>query len=164
MQKTSLSTAKAPPAGTRLISAASIITESNIRISSFKDRTHFQFCQPSKSLNTQVPQNFHLNVPVNTLPVSFRKGQRQFPCFTSCHTASQPASPAPITFTFTSFRPLTFSHIYNLHYSRKSYRFCLVFKEQAAALRTSLVLNRHIPYHKVTLRRMFTTVVNLTSP
>ena len=31
----------------------------------------------ASSLNTQVPQNFHLNVPVNTLRVSFRKGQRQ---------------------------------------------------------------------------------------
>ena len=96
----SLSTAKAPPAGTLHLSAHSIKTEPICRISSLRS--------PAALLSLSALREFEqisslkfgfLWAGVNLL--GFISKSRTFiPCFAICQAASQPARPAPITFIY----------------------------------------------------------------
>ncbi len=95
----SRSTAKAPPAGTLVISAHSIISEFIIRISSFKSPT--AFASPSALRELLQTSSARLS---DLCAGDFLFGFISInvtltPRFAICHAASHPASPAPITVT-----------------------------------------------------------------
>ena len=95
----SLSTARAPPAGTRLASAAFIIMESSLRISSFRRPTAFSTLAARKELlQTSSAKNSVLCAGLD-LPGRISCRMTGMPRRTSCQVASLPARPAPITWT-----------------------------------------------------------------
>ena len=102
-EKPSRSTAKALPAGTRCSSAKRMIKLSTIRSSCFKTPTAFK----SVSLRNEFEHTNSANADVLCAGVIFL-GRISYRCtgmprLTSCHVASHPAKPAPITLTALCF-------------------------------------------------------------
>ena len=96
----SRSTARAPPAGTFTASAHSIIRELSFRISSFSNPTALYIPSARKELlQTSSAKSGLLWAGENFLGFISYKSTK-IPILASCHAASQPASPAPITFIF----------------------------------------------------------------
>ena len=158
-EKISLSTASAPPAATRLMSAASIISEPNSRISSFKSPQAFSMRSAFNEFEQTNSAKFSLLCAGEYFSGFISQSSTSIPRPANCQAASQPASPAPITLTFIFFAWLSFIFaifVQAIYFAASA----VLFKEQAAALRT-LFLKRHIPRHKVALRQLLAGVVCL---
>ena len=98
-EKPSLSTASAPPAGTRVLSAHSIMSEPKRRISSFKSPTAFSIFPARRELLHTSSAKFSLLCAGENFFgfISYKLTLILF-C-ASTYAASQPARPAPITLT-----------------------------------------------------------------
>ena len=106
----SLSTARAPPAGTRVLSAHIIIREPMSRSSSLSRPIAFDKPSARKEFEQQSSQK-RSELCAGMRFFGFISIRRTFaPLFAACHAASQPARPAPTTYTvffskFFSFKP-----------------------------------------------------------
>ena len=95
--KPSLSTARAPPAGTRFASAARMMTESKRRISSFRSPTAFSTLADRRELlqtnSAKSPVLWAGSDCAGRISCKITGTPRR----TICQAASLPARPAPIT-------------------------------------------------------------------
>jgi hypothetical protein len=100
LAKPTLSTARAPPAGTRLASALSMMREPSLRSSSFSSPTAFESSSERRELeHTSSPKYGETCAGVifaGFISISVTSTPR----FASCQAHSLPASPAPMTVTF----------------------------------------------------------------
>jgi len=101
--KPSLSTARAPPAGTLFSSAAAIIREPCTRNSSLRRPTALARLTPLREFE-------HTSSPINPLEWAgviiaglISKRSTLTPLCAACHAASLPARPAPITLNLAFF-------------------------------------------------------------
>ena len=107
------STAKAPPAGTAVASAHSIINEPNRRISSFSRPTAFSILPARKELLQTSSANWSVWWAGELFTGRISYKSTATPRLASCHAASEPANPAPITVTLFS---LTLSILFFLYW------------------------------------------------
>ena len=107
-EKTSLSTASAPPAATEHSRAIGTVSEPSLAISSFKRPAAESILLALRELEQTSSAKLSDLCAGDFLSGFCSKRVTLYPLSAICHAASTPASPAPITLNFILPRPFSF--------------------------------------------------------